>query len=119
MCAHACRNANEVIQDLACLNENSYGHAHGVVEKNPCTYLIEDGQRLDAHKFGDHETYRKHGQVWHQPVCGTFGNTNVSNGTQGNTHNCKCHHSYMTNLVVSLCAQFKNMQGDSESQELA
>ena len=36
------------------------------------------GQRLDECKFGDHEICRMHDQVWHQPVCGTFENTDVS-----------------------------------------
>ena len=46
--------------------------------------------------FGDREIYKKHGQLWHQSFCGTFGNTYVSNGTQGkHTHNCSCHHNYI------------------------
>ena len=42
-----------------------------------------NGQQLDARKFGDHKICRKHGQLWHQSVCGRFGNTDVLNGTQG------------------------------------
>ena len=40
------------------------------------------GQRVDARKFGD-KIYRNHGQLWRQLVYGTFGNSNVSNGTHG------------------------------------
>ena len=38
---------------------------------------------------------------------------------RGNIHNCRCHHNYMDYLLISSCAQFENLQGDSESQELA
>ena len=44
--------------------------------------LYMDNDWMHAN-LGNHEICRKHGQLWHQSVCGTFGNTNVSNGTHG------------------------------------
>ena len=71
-------------------------------------------------EINDNKAKKKHGQLWHQSVCGTFGNIDVSIGTQGkHTQLQRPSQTIWIDPVVSLCAQFENLQGDLEPQELA
>ena len=79
-----------------------------------CTKPTRHGQRLDVCNFGNHEICQKHGQLCHQSVCGNFGKYKCVKWYLEETHTIANANTTMwIDLVVSLCARIKNLQGDS------
>ena len=62
---------------------------------------------------------KKHCQLWHQSICGTFGNTCLKWYSRETHTIVDAITTIWIDLVVSLHVQFENLQGDSKSQELA